>query len=80
MVLRLDIDDAVKRRIEDIARTQGVSTEDVVRAAIEQFISAQEWPETWLERAEALGLIGCSESSPPDLSTNKAYMEGFGVD
>jgi hypothetical protein len=28
--------------------------------------------------AEKLGIIGCAKDLPPDLSTNPAYMEGFG--
>jgi hypothetical protein len=35
-------------------------------------------PETFFDRAKLLGLIGCVEGGPPDLSTNPIYMEGFG--
>ena len=31
------------------------------------------------ELAEKLGLIGLVADLPPDLSTNKAYFEGFGA-
>ena len=33
--------------------------------------------ESFSEAAERLGLVGCVEG-PADLSTNPAYMEGFG--
>jgi hypothetical protein len=34
--------------------------------------------ESFLEAAERLGLVGCLRGGPSDLSTNPAYMEGFG--
>jgi hypothetical protein len=34
--------------------------------------------ESFFDRASRLGLIGCVEGGPPDLSTNPKYMEGFG--
>jgi hypothetical protein len=34
--------------------------------------------ESFYDAANRLGLIGCLEGGPPDLSTNPKYMEGFG--
>jgi predicted DNA-binding antitoxin AbrB/MazE fold protein len=34
--------------------------------------------ESFFEAASRLGYIGCIKGTPPDLSTNKKYMEGFG--
>ena len=34
--------------------------------------------ESFFEAASRLGFIGCIKGTPPDLSTNKKYMEGFG--
>ncbi len=34
--------------------------------------------ESFLEAASRKGLIGCLQGGPPDLSSNPAYMEGFG--
>jgi predicted transcriptional regulator len=78
MVLKLDVDEATKNRIDEIAEAQGITPADVIRKAVDQFISTQDWSNSWLERAEALGLVGCSDSSPSDLSTNSVHMEGFG--
>jgi uncharacterized protein YlxW (UPF0749 family) len=33
---------------------------------------------TMLQRWEEAGLVGVVKDAPPDLSTNKKYMEGFG--
>jgi hypothetical protein len=34
--------------------------------------------ETAYDKLSRLGLIGCIEGTPPDLSTNKAYLAGLG--
>jgi hypothetical protein len=34
--------------------------------------------ESFYDVASRLGLIGCVKGTPPDLSTNKKHMEGFG--
>ncbi len=35
--------------------------------------------ESFFDAASRLGLIGCLEGGPEDLSTNPKYMEGFGT-
>jgi predicted transcriptional regulator len=74
----IQLDEDVQQRIEQLAQTTGVSAADIIRAAIERYACEEEWSEGWLAKAERLGLIGCSEGGPADLSTNKAYFEGFG--
>ncbi len=34
--------------------------------------------DTFYDRLVRSGLLGCISGGPPDLSTNPAYMEGFG--
>jgi hypothetical protein len=36
--------------------------------------------DTAYEKLKRLGLIGCIEGTPPDLSTNKTYLQGLGRD
>jgi hypothetical protein len=45
------------------------------RGHVEQ---APEAEESFYDAATRLGLIGCVDGGPPDLSTNPKYMEGFG--
>jgi hypothetical protein len=48
-----------------------------VRAANQKINEQSEQPGiSFLEAAR--DYVGCLEGGPPDLSTNKAYMEGFG--
>ena len=35
--------------------------------------------ESFFDAALQLGFIGCIKGTPPDLSKNKKYMEGFGT-
>ena len=54
----------------------------LARQAIEAYLAQDTPPEPSPERptvAELAGhLAGCLDGGPPDLSTNKKYMEGFG--
>jgi hypothetical protein len=34
--------------------------------------------ESFYDAASRLGLLGCVDGGPPDLSTNPKYLEGFG--
>lgn len=76
----VDVDEATRRRIEEIAKTRGISPADVIRAAVEKYATDEADMGSWLERAEAFGLVGCSTGGPSDLSTNKDHLEGFGRD
>jgi hypothetical protein len=72
LTLRLDArrQEAVRR----LAERAGLSEEEAVLDAVEQMAEAAE-PRSML--ALAGDLIG-SLDGPPDLSTNKDYMSGFG--
>jgi hypothetical protein len=35
--------------------------------------------ESFADAAKRMGFVGCIKNTPPDLSTNKNYLEGFGL-
>ncbi|MEK7731766.1 MAG: CopG family transcriptional regulator [Planctomycetota bacterium] len=76
----------LERRVEELARINGVAPVDVVREALDEYVArrgngaATDEGETLFDRARRAGLIGCLNGAPPDLSTNPKYMEGFGRD
>jgi hypothetical protein len=81
----IHVDDALRRMIERIAQSQGMTPDQVVREAVAEFSEShdastpmQNNSTSLFDRAASSGLIGCLESLPSDLSTNKSYMEGFG--
>ena len=56
----LELDPGLKRRIDELARESDMSPSDLVRAAIEQYAPPSDRRVSWMESAEAYGLIGCS--------------------
>jgi hypothetical protein len=86
----LQIDDALRRRIEDFARRVASSPQDIVRRAFNEYevrhaddvVPEVDEEESVFDRWKKLGVIGCYDApdAPSDLSTNKKHMEGFGRD
>ena len=59
---------AVRRRLAELGRSAGDGGSALTAT-----------PGSYLERAQAAGVVGFIEG-PGDLSTNKAYLEDFGED
>jgi hypothetical protein len=60
------------------SRTQGQTPSQLVRVALQDYLSAGTKPRTAYDAFQELGLIGCVKNAPSDLSTNPRYFEGFG--
>jgi len=73
------VTDQVKHALQVEARARGVKPSDVVREAIGAYLQDQRG-ETVLDRLNRLGIVGFAQDLPPDYSTNKKYMKGFGDD
>jgi hypothetical protein len=65
-------------RLRDHSCGKGQTPSDVVRLALENYLSEASGPGSAYELAEAAGLIGCVDRAPRDLSTNRRHFEGFG--
>lgn len=87
MIVELDPKD--QRDLEELSRESGKPPEELLRqlihAALEDRRNGQRPAagdevsgESFYDAAKRLGLIGCAEGLPSDLSTNPKYMEGFG--
>lgn len=76
-MLTLKIPDLIKRKLDNYTRKMGLSQSEVVREALLQYLSRedvkQEGSFTDLSSDLAGSVIG-----PPDLSTSKAHLEGYG--
>jgi predicted DNA-binding protein len=68
----------LRRRLRAAARRGGTRESDLVRGAIERQLAADEDSLTAYDLAKKAGLIGAVRGSPPDLSTNPKYFDGFG--
>jgi hypothetical protein len=79
-----DIDPKLLVALERTARETRKSEAQILTEALEAYLvrshpRADLRPhESFFERAHKLGLLGCIEGGPADLSTNKEHMAGFG--
>ncbi|HTA56556.1 MAG TPA: ribbon-helix-helix protein, CopG family [Candidatus Baltobacteraceae bacterium] len=68
----------IARRLKERSRATGAGESQVVREALEQYLSEKRTDETTYDLLRGAGLIGCVSGAPRDLSTNKKYFKGFG--
>jgi metal-responsive CopG/Arc/MetJ family transcriptional regulator len=64
--------------LDRLVAATGRKESDVVREAILAYCQQQAALPSCYDLAKRSGLIGCVEGGPDDVSTNPAYMEGFG--
>lgn len=76
ITVRLPIE--LRQRLKAAAHRGGTRESDLVRAAVERQLAAEDQGLTALERLKKAGLIGIVRGAPRDLSTNRKHMEGFG--
>ncbi len=68
----------LRRRLKAAAHRSGTKESDLVRAAVERQLAAEETVLTAYEHAKKAGLIGAVRGANRDLSTNPKHLEGFG--
>jgi metal-responsive CopG/Arc/MetJ family transcriptional regulator len=78
--INVRLDPLLKEQLESVARAEGISPSEVVRAALREHLKAKKPAVSCYDLALKLGIIGIYKDAPSDLSTNKDYFEGFGVD
>ena len=85
----IELDEEERTLLADAATRTGKPWRLLLREAIARSIKAETEPvqtsqdvsqENLLQKLERLGAVGMISGGPPDLSTNKKYMEGFGQD
>ena len=68
----------IARRLKERSRATGARESQVVRAALEEYLSKDGGEETVYDRAVKAGLIGAIRGGRKDVSTNKSLFKGFG--
>jgi metal-responsive CopG/Arc/MetJ family transcriptional regulator len=68
----------IARRLKERSKATGARESQVVREALEQYLSEKRTDETTYDLLRGAGLIGCAGGAPRDLSTNKKYFKEFG--
>ncbi|SPE17882.1 putative Ribbon-helix-helix protein, copG family [Candidatus Sulfotelmatomonas gaucii] len=74
--VRLDAE--TERRLREEARAAGKNESEVVREALTAYFAGRRQDRSVLALAQQAKVIGCAKGLPPDLSTNKKHVEGFG--
>ena len=72
------VSSGIVRRLKERSRATGARESQVVREALEHFLSEKHTEQTTYDLLQTAGLIGCVRGAPKDLSTNKKYFKGFG--
>jgi metal-responsive CopG/Arc/MetJ family transcriptional regulator len=68
----------IARQLRERSRATGTRESQVVREALEEYLSKSDGQETAYDRAQKAGLIDCIRGGRKDVSTNKDLFKGFG--
>lgn len=68
----------IVQRLKERSRATGKRESEVVRHALEEYLSKSGENKTAFDRFQEAGLIGCAPGLPKDLATNKRHFKGFG--
>ena len=68
----------IARRLKARSIATGARESQVVREALELYLSTSHSEQTTFDLLRESGMIGCVSGTPRDLSTNKKYFKGFG--
>jgi metal-responsive CopG/Arc/MetJ family transcriptional regulator len=68
----------LRQRLKHEAAAKRKRPSDVVRDALERYLNERTTPETCYDVAVRTGFLGVAKKAPPDLSTNRKYLKGFG--
>ncbi|GJL56230.1 MAG: hypothetical protein NPIRA02_33620 [Nitrospirales bacterium] len=71
------LDDALSTKLIAVSKHSGLTQSDIVREALEIYLSVPNGLPQGSALDLAKDLVGCL-TGPKDLSTNKAHLDGFG--
>lgn len=77
--LTFKVEAPLQREIARCSRRQGITKSELMRRAVNQYLGQQNGEKPFVSALELAGdLVGSITGTPPDLSTNPKYMEGYG--
>lgn len=65
-------------RLKQRSRSEGKALSELVRIALERYLSKPKTERSAYDLAKEAGIIGCAKGLPKDLSTNPRHFKGFG--
>lgn len=69
----------LRKRLRNVARRNGQRESDLVRAAVERQLAAEDKMLSAYDDARTAGLIGAARGAVRDLSTSRKHFKGFGT-
>jgi predicted transcriptional regulator len=81
--LSIELPDALNAQLLDAARARGASVAQLIREVLQDYLTQQTQvlpADSFAARAAWILDLPTDTGGPPDLSTNKAHMEGYGRD
>lgn len=72
------IPEGLTSKLRSRSKAKGSTESDLVREALESYLSGPIAHQTAYDLAEASGIVGSVKNAPKDLSTNRRYFQGFG--
>lgn len=77
--LTIKIPPALEQELHLLSEQAHLSKSELVRRALLAFIAQRKASTTFVSALDQAGdVVGCFSGSPPDLSSNPAYLKGFG--
>ncbi len=77
--LSIEIPEALKAKLIEAARSRGAPEAQLISEALQEYLSRHAVaPGEDSFTALAADVIGCAVGGPPDLSSNKKRLEGYG--
>ena len=76
--LSLNLPEQLDAQLTEVAEERGTSKVELIYEAVKEYLSLRQPPPPDSFAALAADVIGCAKGGPPDLSTNKKHMEGYG--
>jgi predicted transcriptional regulator len=77
-IISLKIPDTLKQKLDAFSRKRGLNQSEVVREALQAYLSREEVRREGSFFDLSSDLAG-TVNGPDDLSTNKTYVDGFGT-
>ncbi len=77
-MLKVPVSLVLDQQLKDAVKLTNKTEEDLIREALEIYLSQINQAKTCYDLALESGIIGIADDLPSDLSTNKDYFQGFG--
>ena len=76
--ISIRMDEELRRDLQRHASVVGKPESEIVRTALEEYLTSHAGRQSLYDVLLQTGFIGCVRNAPRDLSTNRRYFKGLG--